>query len=76
MHRRDDYPERSGVGAKGVCGSGSAWRYHARRRGAERRLSVGYGFAPMIAARIKPETAHGVQRVIAFVLLSIRVQIT
>jgi hypothetical protein len=37
---------------------------------------VCYGFAPMIAARIKPETAHGVQRVIPFVLLSIRVQIT
>jgi hypothetical protein len=33
---------------------------------------VCYGFAPMIAARIKPETAHGVQRVIPFVLLSIR----
>jgi multiple antibiotic resistance protein len=30
----------------------------------------------MIAARIKPQTAHGVQRVIAFVLLSIGVQIT
>jgi len=37
---------------------------------------VFYGFAPMIAARIKPQTAHGVQRVIAFVLLSIGVQIT
>ena len=37
---------------------------------------VCYGFAPMIAARIKPHTAHGVQRVIAFVLLSIGVQIT
>jgi len=24
---------------------------------------VCYGFAPMIAARIKPQTAHGVQRV-------------
>lgn len=30
-----------------------------------------YGFAPAIAARIKPQTAHGIQRVIAFVLLSI-----
>jgi multiple antibiotic resistance protein len=30
----------------------------------------------MIAARIKPQTSHGVQRVIAFVLLSIGVQIT
>jgi multiple antibiotic resistance protein len=37
---------------------------------------VCYGFAPTIAARIKPQTAHGVQRVIAFVLLSIGVQIT
>jgi multiple antibiotic resistance protein len=37
---------------------------------------VCYGFAPMIAARVKPQTAHGVQRVIAFVLLSIGVQIT
>jgi multiple antibiotic resistance protein len=37
---------------------------------------VCYGFAPMIAARIKPPTAHGIQRVIAFVLLSIGVQIT
>jgi multiple antibiotic resistance protein len=36
---------------------------------------VCYSFAPMIAARIKPQTAHGVQRVIAFVLLSIGVQI-
>jgi hypothetical protein len=30
---------------------------------------VYHGFAPMIAARIKPQTAQGVQRVIAFVLL-------
>jgi multiple antibiotic resistance protein len=37
---------------------------------------VCYGFAPAIAARIKPQTAHGIQRVIAFVLLSIGVQIT
>jgi multiple antibiotic resistance protein len=37
---------------------------------------VCYGFAPVIAARIKPQTAHGIQRVIAFVLLSIGVQIT
>jgi multiple antibiotic resistance protein len=35
-----------------------------------------YGFAPTIAARIKPQTAHGIQRVIAFVLWSIGVQIT
>ena len=35
-----------------------------------------YGFAPAIAGRIKPQTAHGVQRVIAFLLLSIGVQIT
>ncbi len=37
---------------------------------------VSYGFAPMIAARIRPQTAHGILRVIAFVLLSIGVQIT
>jgi multiple antibiotic resistance protein len=37
---------------------------------------VCYSFAPTIAARIKPQTAHGIQRVIAFVLLSIGVQIT
>jgi multiple antibiotic resistance protein len=37
---------------------------------------VCYGFAPTIAARIKAQTAHGIQRVIAFVLLSIGVQIT
>jgi multiple antibiotic resistance protein len=37
---------------------------------------VCYGFAPTIAARIKPQTAHGIQRVIAYVLLSIGVQIT
>jgi multiple antibiotic resistance protein len=36
---------------------------------------VCYGFAPTIASRIKPQTAHGIQRVIAFVLLSIGVQI-
>jgi multiple antibiotic resistance protein len=39
-------------------------------------VSVCYGFAPTIAARIKPQTAHGIQRVIAYVLLSIGVQIT
>lgn len=34
-----------------------------------------YGFAPRVSVRIKPGTAHGIQRVIAFVLLSIGVQI-
>lgn len=34
-----------------------------------------YGFAPVITARISPETAHGILRVIAFVLLCIGVQI-
>jgi len=34
-----------------------------------------YGYAPAITARIKPETAHGVMRIIAFVLLCIGVQI-
>lgn len=35
-----------------------------------------YGYAPAITARVSPQTAHGVLRVIAFVLLSIGVQIT
>jgi multiple antibiotic resistance protein len=39
-------------------------------------IFVCYSFAPAIASRIKPQTAHGIQRVIAFVLLSIGVQIT
>jgi multiple antibiotic resistance protein len=43
-------------------------------------LSVGvylcYGYAPAITARISRETAHGILRVIAFVLLCIGVQIT
>jgi multiple antibiotic resistance protein len=34
-----------------------------------------YGRAPAITARIRPETAHGILRVIAFVLLCIGVQI-
>jgi multiple antibiotic resistance protein len=43
-------------------------------------LSVGvyicYSHAPAITARIRPETTHGILRVIAFVLLCIGVQIT
>ena len=43
-------------------------------------LSVGvyfcYGHAPTITARISPQTAHGILRLIAFVLLCIGVQIT
>jgi multiple antibiotic resistance protein len=35
-----------------------------------------YAYAPAIAARVSPQTAHGVIRVIAFVLLCIGVQIT
>jgi multiple antibiotic resistance protein len=35
-----------------------------------------YGYAPKITARISPQTAHGMLRVIAFVLLCIGVQIT
>jgi len=35
-----------------------------------------YAYAPAITARISPQTAHGVLRVIAFVLLCIGVQIT
>ncbi|HEY3628367.1 MAG TPA: MarC family protein [Terracidiphilus sp.] len=34
-----------------------------------------YGYAPAITSRISPQTAHGVLRVIAFVLLCIGVQI-
>ena len=36
---------------------------------------VCYGFAPAIAARVRPQTAHGILRVIAFVLMCIGVQI-
>jgi multiple antibiotic resistance protein len=35
-----------------------------------------YGYAPKITARISPQSAHGILRVIAFVLLCIGVQIT
>ena len=35
-----------------------------------------YGYAPLITARIRPQTAHGILRVIAFVLMCIGVQIT
>ena len=35
-----------------------------------------YGYAPRITARISPQTAHGILRLIAFVLLCIGVQIT
>jgi multiple antibiotic resistance protein len=76
MHRRDDYPERSGVGATGFADLEAHGGIRLAVAALSAVVSVGYGFAPMIAARIKPETAHGVQRVIAFVLLSIRVQIT
>jgi multiple antibiotic resistance protein len=37
---------------------------------------VCYAYAPKITARIRPQTAHGILRVIAFVLLCIGVQIT
>jgi multiple antibiotic resistance protein len=37
---------------------------------------VCYAYAPKISQRVSPQTAHGVLRVIAFVLLSIGVQIT
>jgi len=43
-------------------------------------LSIGvyfcYGYAPAITARVSAQTAHGIMRVIAFVLLCIGVQIT
>jgi multiple antibiotic resistance protein len=35
-----------------------------------------YGHAPAITARVRPETTHGILRVIAFVLFAIGVQIT
>lgn len=35
-----------------------------------------YGYAPKITSRVSPQTAHGILRVIAFVLLCIGVQIT
>jgi len=35
-----------------------------------------YSYAPKITAYINPQTAHGILRVIAFVLLCIGVQIT
>jgi multiple antibiotic resistance protein len=35
-----------------------------------------YGYAPVITAHVSPQTAHGILRVIAFVLLCIGVQIT
>lgn len=37
---------------------------------------ISYAYAPKITARIPPQTAHGILRVIAFVLLCIGVQIT
>lgn len=35
-----------------------------------------YSYAPIITSRISPQTAHGILRIIAFVLLCIGVQIT
>jgi multiple antibiotic resistance protein len=35
-----------------------------------------YGYAPAITSRVSPQTAHGILRVIAFILLCIGVQIT
>jgi multiple antibiotic resistance protein len=35
-----------------------------------------YAYAPKITERVSPQTAHGILRVIAFVLLCIGVQIT
>jgi multiple antibiotic resistance protein len=37
---------------------------------------VCYGFAPRIAARVRPQTAHGILRAIAFVLVCIGAQIS
>jgi multiple antibiotic resistance protein len=35
-----------------------------------------YGYAPKITARVSPSTAHGILRIVAFVLVCIGVQIT
>ena len=37
---------------------------------------LSYAYAPQITRRISPQTAHGILRIIAFVLLCIGVQIT
>jgi multiple antibiotic resistance protein len=37
---------------------------------------LSYGYAPKITQHLKPQTAHGILRVVAFVLLCIGVQIT
>lgn len=37
---------------------------------------LSYGYAPKVTERISPQTAHGILRVISFVLLCIGVQIT
>jgi multiple antibiotic resistance protein len=37
---------------------------------------LSYSYAPKITTRISPQTAHGIRRVIAFVLLCSGVQIT
>jgi multiple antibiotic resistance protein len=36
---------------------------------------VSYAYAPQVARSIRPSTAHGILRVIAFILLCIGVQI-
>ena len=37
---------------------------------------ISYAYAPRITAHISPQTAHGILRIIAFVLLCIGVQIS
>jgi multiple antibiotic resistance protein len=39
-------------------------------------IFISYAYAPKITARISPQTAHGILRIIAFVLLCIGVQIS
>jgi small neutral amino acid transporter SnatA (MarC family) len=46
------------------------------RKIASAAVYICYGRAPALTARVRPETAHGILRVIAFVLLCIGVQIT
>jgi multiple antibiotic resistance protein len=63
-----------------VAGVLPALAAHAGIATAVMLLSVGvyvcYSHAPAITARVRPETTHGILRVIAFVLFCIGVQIT
>ena len=76
LHRRHDHAQRSRVGGTGDRGHGRA-RHRGVGRNAERdRVHLLRIRAGDHGAHQPPATAHGVQHVIAFVLLSIGVQIT